>query len=146
MHDARDEPGHGAPESAGRAQLVRASKAAVTAGVALTVLSSGLFVCPFALVAHTPCPACGLTRASLALLRLDLAGAARLHPLVFVVVPMLAVWGLTTARRYVLSGDTAPPPRASRWLAWALGGLFVFLVAVWIARFFGAFGGPAPVG
>ena len=101
--------------------------------------------CPLALVAHQPCPACGLTRASLAVLSLDFQRAAALHPLVFVVLPVLGAWVLTEAHGYVKTGRASPSPRAARVFASAFAALFALLVLVWVLRFFGWFGGPAPV-
>ena len=43
--------------------------------------------CPIRYVSGLPCPACGLTRAVLCLLRLDLAGSFRMYPLA---VPVIA--------------------------------------------------------
>lgn len=40
-------------------------------------------ICPFAILTGYPCPACGLTRAGLCLLRGDLTGAWETHPLIF---------------------------------------------------------------
>lgn len=39
--------------------------------------------CPVSLITGFPCPACGMTRANLLALRLDLAGAFAMHPLFF---------------------------------------------------------------
>lgn len=50
--------------------------------------------CPIRLLTGIPCPGCGLSRAFLALLHLDLAGAFSFHPM-FWAVPILAgaaVW------------------------------------------------------
>ncbi|MHB1454354.1 MAG: DUF2752 domain-containing protein [Saccharofermentanales bacterium] len=38
-----------------------------------------------------PCPGCGMTRATFALLRLDFAAAFTFHPLVYVIVPFIIV-------------------------------------------------------
>lgn len=40
-------------------------------------------ICPFAILTGYPCPACGLTRAGLCLLRGDLVSAWETHPLIF---------------------------------------------------------------
>ncbi len=124
----------------------RALQAAVATGCAIAFLASGALICPVALVAHRPCPACGLTRASLALLRLDFADAISLHPLVFVVTPLLALYAATAAHAYVTTGRALPAPRFERMFAIALPVTFVAMLALWIARFFGAFGGPVSVG
>lgn len=99
-------------------------------------------LCPLATFAHLPCPGCGLTRATLALARGDLHAAIALHPLSPIVTPTFA--GLTVAHSLSYL-------RQGRWLSLgsrgerALLGLAVAMLAVWIARFFGAFGGPAPI-
>ncbi|MHB8962636.1 MAG: DUF2752 domain-containing protein [Saccharofermentanales bacterium] len=38
-----------------------------------------------------PCPGCGMTRATFALLRLDFAAAFTFHPLVYIIVPFIIV-------------------------------------------------------
>lgn len=48
--------------------------------------------CPFRLLFGIPCPGCGMTRAFLCLLRLDIRGAFHYHPL-FPLVLLLALWG-----------------------------------------------------
>ncbi|HTQ48935.1 MAG TPA: DUF2752 domain-containing protein [Polyangiaceae bacterium] len=84
---------------------------------------------------HVPCPLCGMTRACLALVGGDFARASAFQPLV---VP-LAVLG-------VVAVGVALGAREERsWRAFARGALFASVVAllvVWVARFFGAFGGP----
>lgn len=148
MEELRDVPGRGPPPAqvADRTRLVRAAKATAAATCALLVLSSGVLVCPLALIAHQPCPACGLTRASLALMRLDFHSAVALHPLVLVVVPLLGTWVASAAHAYVTTGRTLPSPRAGRVFAYTFPALFALLLVVWIVRFFGWLGGPVPVG
>ena len=98
--------------------------------------------CPVRLVAHVPCPGCGATRAVLAALRGDWATSLHLHPLA---LPMLALVVPSAALvvRSTLLGRTAEPlPRPLRH-AWAVG--VTALYVVWILRFLGCFGGPAPI-
>ena len=45
------------------------------------------YVCPSMWFVGVPCPACGLTRAALRLLRLDFAGAWGYNPAIFLVPP-----------------------------------------------------------
>jgi len=125
--------------------IARTAKALLVAVAAAGVLGSGVLVCPVAMIAHRPCPGCGLTRASRALLDLDFGGAYAIHPLVFVVVPMLGAWALLAAHAYVRTGRPSPSPRAGRLFGWALPLLLAAMIALWIARFAGAFGGPVPV-
>ena len=60
-------------------------------------------MCPMVWLTGYPCPACGLTRAAVCLLHLDLAGAWNMHPFVYAVVGyfFLLLWN-----RYILLRDT----------------------------------------
>ncbi len=51
------------------------------------------------MVTGLPCPGCGLTRAGFALLRLDLAGAYRIHPFIYPIAGYIAVFGWN---RYIM--------------------------------------------
>ncbi len=93
------------------------------------------------LMLHVPCPSCGLTRAARFVLQGDLAGATRVHPLWWFVFPYLGTLGVLEASRYVRTGATGT--LTSHPIAQKLGVLLlVLLVALWIARGLGAFGGP----
>lgn len=101
-------------------------------------------LCPLRLVLGVPCPSCGLTRATRLAFGGDFAAATHMHPLWFVVLPFVAAVSYVQIARYVRTGHFAPLEanvRVTR-VAQALLGL---LVVVWIARFFGAFGGPCAV-
>jgi len=116
------------------------------AGLAGLLLLFEIPLCPTATLFGIPCPGCGLTRATLALLSGNLRLAFQLHPLVFVLAPLLVGVAGAAAAGYV-RGSSGPGPtwvagRLATRLAWGLLGL---VLAVWIARFFGAFGGPVPV-
>jgi hypothetical protein len=110
------------------------------------LIVAGVPLCPFALVTRHPCPGCGLGRATLAMLRGDFGEAVHAHPLAPILAPAIIGALAYNAFSYVTKG---------RWAATeAIGGrvatasattLFVAMIAVWIARFFGAFGGPVPV-
>jgi hypothetical protein len=106
----------------------------------------GLSSCPVAAITRHPCPGCGLTRATLLLLRGDVAGALHMHPLSPLVVPLFGGFFAYGVATYLRSGrwPATQGPAAGRV---AVVGLVVWtaLVAVWIARFWGAFGGPVPV-
>jgi hypothetical protein len=100
--------------------------------------------CPCAGLFGVPCPACGLTRAAWLLARGDLPGALRLHPFAPLLLPVLAatcagvVWGRFRRRPALPVGASA--------LVQGLAGLLLLLVlGVWLARFWGAWGGPVPV-
>jgi len=117
--------------------------AAVMAAGAIVKLD--LPVCPLALVAGIPCPGCGLTRATLSLLHGDLQAALRFHPLVLLLTPLFSFAMFEVARRYVVNDASRTSwlhTRAFDGLAWAL---LALVLGVWLARFAGAFGGPAPV-
>ena len=56
-------------------------------------------LCPMVMVTGLPCPGCGLTRAGFALLKLDLAGAYRIHPFIYPIAGYIAVFGWN---RYIM--------------------------------------------
>lgn len=120
-----------------------AAPAALLAAAAL-VLWIVPWPCPVRFVFGIPCPSCGMTRAARAALSLDFAGATHAHPLWFVVLPALGAFAALELGSYVVRGRTfgLDRRRAVRLVA---TGIVVLLVCVWIARFFGAFGGPVPV-
>ncbi|MEM1418084.1 MAG: DUF2752 domain-containing protein [Myxococcota bacterium] len=87
-------------------------------------------LCVFRAATGLPCPGCGLTRASLALLRLDLGAAWSAHPLVLVVTPLLA-WAFLAAGARAL-GRSAPGPEGLSRATWI--GLGAALLLVWGLR------------
>jgi hypothetical protein len=118
--------------------------------VALLLLEVPL--CPWAGLLGRPCPGCGLTRAALALFGGHFAAAWRLHPFVYVVVPCAAVFAARTivmAAGRRRTGGNQPVLRANgprdRLLSVVAGIGLALLLGVWIARAFGAWGGPVPV-
>ncbi len=56
----------------------------------------GLYTCPFRTLTGLPCPICGITRSSAVIMRGDLAGSFRIHPLgpvlILGLVHMVPVW------------------------------------------------------
>jgi hypothetical protein len=124
----------------------RALRVGAAFGVLLLLVTMRVPMCPIAIVTGHPCPGCGLTRATMALLDGDLQEAMRLHPLAPLVSPLVAgvvAWG---AIAYVVVGRwPAMRGRAAARMAAAGIALWVVLFAVWIARFLGAFGGPVAV-
>ena len=118
---------------------------AITAAL-LAVLLSGIQLCPTARILHVPCPGCGMTRAALSALHGQFAQSFRYHPLAIVAVPFLATSVLGQVVSYVSGGSNRISELlAHRWVDHAMWVLLVLMIVVWIARFFGAFGGPAPV-
>lgn len=120
--------------------------AGAVAGLAL--LGSGAPLCPFAGWLGIPCPGCGLTRATVALVSGDWQTALRLHPLVGFVLPVLA-WFAASALLGWKGRAAQDAPTAHRWAHrlgnWCGLALAVALLAVWGLRFAGYFGGPVPV-
>lgn len=57
----------------------------------LVVLLAFHIPCPVKWLTSLPCPGCGMTRAYLALIRLDILGAFRLHPM-FWSMPILVAY------------------------------------------------------
>lgn len=133
----------------------RATRLALAAALGLAValmLRFDLWHCPVAELLGVPCPGCGLTRAAFALATGDVGRALGLHPLAPVIVPWLAMvstGALLRAHRGARGSGGAARPRLLLAIARASDRatplLLVLLVGVWIARFFGAFGGPVPV-
>ena len=112
----------------------------VASGVVLAILSIG-WRCPVLLVAGVPCPTCGITRAVRLALHGDLAGATRLHPLMWLAVPVVALFVGAELVGYARTGAWG----ASRRLPLSnvlMVGTAALLFALWIARFAGMFGGP----
>lgn len=120
------------------------TRAAFIGGLVLLIvglLAAKVPLCPFAITTHHPCPGCGLTRASLAILRGDFATGFAIHPFAFLATPLLGFIAAVTAWNYVRLGRLKMP-----WVSsWIFGVLFVGMVSLWVARFFGVHGGPVPV-
>ncbi|HEU4538532.1 MAG TPA: DUF2752 domain-containing protein [Polyangiaceae bacterium] len=126
-----------------------AVRAAQLGGVAAALglaLALGAPGCPVAFFLHVPCPGCGLTRATLRLVQGDLAGALAFHPLVPLVLPLALAFAGTNALAYVVRGRWGYVDGLRGRAVTGVAGLLVALmVGVWVARFFGAFGGPVSV-
>jgi hypothetical protein len=106
----------------------------------------GISTCPTAGLFGVPCPSCGLTRATVALLTGRWREALGFHPLVVVVLPALTIAALGPIVR---THPNAPAWLRSPRMTWLAGASAVLVglaaVVIWIARFFGALGGPVAV-
>jgi hypothetical protein len=103
-------------------------------------------ICPSRGLLGVPCPGCGLTRATFAMLRLDLAGMLRFHPLAPIMAPLFAFTLLRTSlvRARILRPDQWDLMRKIP--TWLLASLLVAMLGLFIARLLGLLGGlPDPV-
>lgn len=120
--------------------LMRAGAILVAPVLAFFVLAALPFpVCQSRVLFGLPCPGCGLTRATDALVHLDLLGSLRLHPLAIPVLLVIAVELVRSARRELglpaapmLERIAAPDVRI---------GLAAGLIGVFVLRFAGGLGG-----
>lgn len=112
----------------------------VTLGAVLAVLAIG-WRCPVLLLTGVPCPTCGMTRAVRLALHGDLAGATHVHPLVWLAVPVVALFLGVELTGYARTG-TWGASRRMRFSNALLVTTAALLFALWIARFAGMFGGP----
>jgi hypothetical protein len=105
---------------------------------------SNVTICPAAGLLGVPCPSCGLTRASVEVLKGDFHRAYELHAGVYVVWPYLilvfADWVGATRRRRSSANEPL-----DRWISLMGGVVLALLVALWGARLAGYFGGPVTV-
>ena len=148
---APSKPGSGGPPRSTPPPLgSRLLKAALTAAF-LAVLGALLYAkaipCAFARVFHTPCPGCGSTRSAIALLQGDLHGVLHYNPM----GPVMALLiGLLAAQSFVsvlVHGDFRDAGEGRLGFV-VKRGIFLVValeIVLWVARFFGAFGGPVPV-
>lgn len=128
-----------------RSLPARATLTALVAGLGAALLFSPVKLCLVAAVFSVPCPGCGLTRATLALLRGDFGRALAIHPLALVIVPLAVGVVVTQATAYVRTGAVLGAGRVPRALELVGAALVMLLVGVWLARFAGYFGGPVSV-
>ena len=117
----------------------------------LAALWSGFPLCPSAGLFGLPCPGCGLTRATLALLQGDFHAAYHLHPLVLPLSP-LYFGGMAAVLVDFVRGPVARPSSAvgaswltRRWVTTLALVLLLSTLTLWVLRFVGYFGGPVHV-
>lgn len=117
---------------------IRNSKWAIAAVIAYFVLSRRFFysICPMVSFTGFPCPACGLTRAGFAVLRLDFAGAWRMHPFIYPIIVLLLLFFIN---RYFLSG------KRRRELRKAAFAVLAAMVLFYIWRMYRYFPGEPPM-
>lgn len=120
--------------------------AALLAGFATLALVKAI-PCAFARVFHVPCPGCGSTRSVLALLRGDVASALRYNafgPVMALLIGILALEVVVSLARF---GDLRNVAERGVGAVVKYGILVVAgcEIVLWVARFFGALGGPVPV-
>ena len=119
----------------------RAALAWLGAAFAVLAIVAVGWRCPVLLVAGVPCPTCGMTRAVRLALHGDLAGATHVHPLVWLAVPVVALFLGVELTGYARTG-TWGASRRMRFSNALMVGTAALLFALWIARFAGLFGGP----
>jgi hypothetical protein len=131
-----------------RLTLKRAAVASsVLGGVAAVLVFGSFTVCPVALLTRHPCPGCGLTRAVLAAAHGGFNESFHHHPMAMVMFPLVAYVFARNFVGYVRTGAWGQGEKAkSKSLDMILIALGIAMIAIWIARFFGAFGGPEPIG
>ena len=124
-----------------RVKLKRLGAALVPLLALAVGLWSGLASCPNRALTGIPCPGCGLTRATMALLQGHLAEALHWHPLVPLLLPLVVFLIL----RSMLAG--AGLISSSAWQVrvpnWAFIAFAVLVIGVWVARLAGYLGGPS---
>jgi hypothetical protein len=136
---------HGALELASR--VLRASGVLAIWALSALPVALGLQRCTFAALLHHPCPGCGMTRAIHLLQTGDVAGSLRMHPLALPVLVAVGLVALSTAWTTVDTGSPIPFYRSRLGRAALVLAIAVYAAALllWIARWFGFFGGPVPV-
>ena len=130
------------PAAPVRGPLHRAGLVAIAGAAGIALLFSPVKLCFMALALRIPCPGCGMTRATVALARGDVAQAFALHPLSPFIAPFAACLVATQAVRYVRIGAPFGAGRVPRSVELAAATFAVLLLAVWAARFLGFWGGP----
>ena len=131
-----------------RLTLKRAAVASsILGGVAAVLIFGSFTVCPVALLTRHPCPGCGLTRAVMAAAHGHFNESFHHHPMAMVMFPLVAFVFAQNFVGYVRTGHWGVGEKSkSKGLDVALIALGIAMLAIWVARFFGAFGGPEPVG
>jgi hypothetical protein len=128
-------------------RLRRAALGLLFGGALFALLYAGAVPCAFARWTHHPCPGCGSTRSVLALLHGDLHGVLANNPLGPAAALLIGIFAAQSWFSLLRWGDLRDAGEGRlalviKRLLFVLAGLEVVL---WIARFFGFFGGPVSV-
>ncbi len=107
-------------------RLLKALGVCLILTTAIWIFAAPVNGCAVRFFTGIPCPSCGMTRAMLALLRLDFRAAFYYHPLVYPLLPLLSFIVI----RYVFWGVS---PADKRYIRLYVGTLIVF-IAVWLIR------------
>ncbi len=128
-------------------RLRRAAGAVVLLGVLGALLYAKAIPCAFAKIFHTPCPGCGSTRSAVALLHGDLDGVLHYNPLGPVMAMLIGVLAVQALGSVLVHGDFrgVAEGRVGSFVKRGVILVAALEVVLWVARFFGAFGGPVPV-
>ena len=127
--------------------VARAAGVAGLFGLLVLLLVGGSVPCVFASLTGRPCPGCGSTRAIYALAAGDLPAFARANPLGPLMALVVGAFGVHAVWVVLRDGsaDAVASGRVGRLLARAALAIGVAEIALWIARFLGAFSGPVEV-
>ncbi len=123
------------------------ARSRITALLAVLLILTLFFLldmplCPTRFVLGLPCPGCGFTRATNALLHGQPLSAWLYHPLVFVLLPLLSVIAYQETWRALKPARSGGLPRlldAIPGRVWA--GIGLVMIAVWGLRLSGYLGG-----
>lgn len=114
---------------------------------AVLPVAFGFKQCTVARVFHQPCPGCGLTRAAHLFLDGQIAASLHMHPLVVPIILSHVVLAVATVHATWTTGTPFYfyQTKLGRASLWFIGCVYGAAILLWIARFFGALGGPVPV-
>ncbi|MDD3404345.1 MAG: DUF2752 domain-containing protein [Hespellia sp.] len=92
-------------------------------------------ICPMVFLTGLPCPACGLTRAGIALLSGDFVNAWQIHPFIYVFAVFVVLWLI---QRYIIQ-------KTSRWMKPTVIFCLTALIAFYVYRMIRYFPGEPPM-
>ncbi|MFO0553153.1 MAG: DUF2752 domain-containing protein [Polyangiaceae bacterium] len=124
---------------------LRGALVALVGATGCALVAARVPLCPFALITRLPCPGCGLTRATLAILGGHFSEGFAVQPFAVVTTPVVFAMAVMMATNYVTFGRHGMPRIATKLSTPILVALFAAMTMFWVARFFGFYGGPVPV-